>query len=296
MKLRLLPGLLLLALLTPLSTASAQEALPFDQAVFGNIAADIETVDFLLNGNAGQTYQVDIMPVEAAFAPQFTLLQEDASLGVWYVLNAGETLSARMRFEVTSTYRIRVAAGSVGADTGAFSITVSAASDPALCLAQAGTTPLGGTHIIIMPIGDMQMLETQVISGIPQVIGLQTGDATCNGTMASLLLMQSSDGTPARARVDGALIEFNSVIALRANDSVDAFASRPGNNPPVLHLIVLDGTATVAEQEVEAGFTIMSAADSDSGERLQWVGERPLNDEELMQLQPLTDIDIPLPR
>jgi hypothetical protein len=39
----------------------------------------------------------------------------------------------------------------------------------------------------------------------------------------------------------------------------------------------------------------MSAADPQSGDRLRWVGERPLNDEEFALLEQLVSIDMPMP-
>jgi hypothetical protein len=147
----------------------------------------------------------------------------------------------------------------------------------------------------MLPIGNAEMTSSQVAQGLMLITGLRTGEPICEGAMASVLVLQSADGQPQRIEVDGAVIEFDSAIAFRANRSTDAFENRPSSNPQVLHLIVLDGSASIAGQQIEAGFTAMSAADSQSSERLGWVGERPLNDEEFALLAGLASLDIPLP-
>jgi hypothetical protein len=315
-KIRLFAGIVFITLMILPAAASAQEPLQPGETLLGNIAALGDSVEYVVN--ASQPLQIEVIPVAASLAPQIAVLQENASLGVWYALNAGETLRADI--QQSGNYRIRVSAGSAGAATGAFSITIRPADSPETlpipqpesteesppveaiplpergdCLLDALRGTIEGAAVLVTPIGNAEMTSPLVTDGLLQIPVVQTGEPICDGTMASLVLLESSNGQPQQVEIDGAMIEFTSAIALRANRDTDAFQNRPTNNPAVLHLIVLDGSATVSGQEIPAGYTIMSAADPQSGDRLRWVGERPLNDEEFALLEQLVSIDVPMP-
>ena len=128
LKSRLWFFVLVLLMLLVVSPAAAQEPIALDELKSGAINDSRPRASYRFTATEGQLIEIDVLALSEGIVPTFTILREDAALGVWYALSPEMSITDQVMFTEAGEYTIQI--GSTTPAVGQFVVTLTEVIPP----------------------------------------------------------------------------------------------------------------------------------------------------------------------
>jgi hypothetical protein len=145
--------------------ALAQEPIALDEIKPGELTDASPQASFDFVAAPGQNVEVEVLTISQGMVPQFTVLQENDAVGVWYAISPQTSIKSTVTFAEGGAYRIVV--GTTNQTVGQFVITLRAVVPPPMLVVGAPSSgPLSaGASVRYVIQGDPSSRLTLTVDG-----------------------------------------------------------------------------------------------------------------------------------